>query len=154
MKKESPSFAPVEITITKKSSADEFIDFIHEHFDQESVNSFLSQGTHGVTYDHLNDFVKSPLIDKRLRKLWLYETSPKWEKRSIEEAISETLGHGLGNLWGEIEVYRKNGKGNFADLTSKQVNEIDKNLGIVQAYFEHRFQSIHQTAVENFLSNR
>lgn len=92
--------------ITRESTSDKFLARLMQvHFKKEQVNTFLEEHKSAFDYQELKEFLESELISNILENQWEYESDEKWEGRTTERAIWETVVHGLGILQGDAELF-------------------------------------------------
>ena len=135
---------PMEIPITRDSSPEEFMAFLDKNFDARLVNNLIEITQADFDYNTLADFLHSDLIAGRLKKRWDYERDRNWRNRSIELAISETLGQMFSGISGDIQIYKhgRNEKGVLKEYSEAEVQEIEIKSKLINLFFDLRFREI------------
>lgn len=131
-----------EALISKDATSEQFFSFITDCLDPELVASFVEIGEYDTDFETLNAFLKSEMIKNRLLKGWEAEKPVKWPSRSVELSITQTFGHFISLIMGDIELYYYRRKGALIDLDIKEVYRISENTQFLKDFFGIRFRNI------------
>ncbi len=131
--------------ISRQSGYDAFWTFLHgRYFQNREVRLFLEPRYPDETYADLENTLGSELVQQRLRTQWDYERGwtdegeIRWEGRSVDEAVSETVGHTLENIHRDTDLYLyRDQRDVFKNATEAEVIALQKKIEILLEYIEY-----------------
>lgn len=123
--------------ITRETQFEIFFPFfVERYFEKGTVEKYLHENQSPYDYQTLHSFLQSEIAKNKFKKSWDYERSEIWGDRSLDMAISETIGHSLSTIAEEIEIYLvEKDPQCFPNLSREEILSLQAKVGTLIDYF-------------------
>ena len=123
--------------------ADFFEAFDTTYMTETHLGAYLTEKEAAHSYDEVKAFFESPEMRDVLQHFWDYERGETWKTRTVQTAVTETLGHTMASLSGEISILRSSShglKGTFDQKSQDEITALHNTVVLLMGYFYTEFR--------------
>lgn len=116
---------------------------MQEYLDLDRIDVYLYEQDSSANTEELVNLWKHPVVQNKLLSRWEYESGPKWQNRSEDIALSETVLQTLAHLQIGISIFtgKARGENPFPGYETEQLERTYEELLILSGYFYSQLYS-------------